>query len=108
MPFLWKKSRSDCSGGAVYLTVPWLCACVLAFQIEKCAKGRDGMWYCCALGLFFSGASLMAERFREMVYGDSKFYLWLLAFLIFAILLAKQIWQICYRIEKWNQNLRLH
>lgn len=105
LPFLAKKEQISLFRGAVYLTVPWLCTCVLAFQIEKYAKGRDGIWYCCTLGLFFAGVSLMAGRFRETVYGDGKFYLWLLAFLIFALLLAKQIWQICHRIEKWNKNL---
>jgi hypothetical protein len=107
LPFLVKKEQISMFRGAVYLMAPWLCTCVLAFQIEKYAKGRDSIWYCCALGLFFSGISLGTENFQETVYGNEAFYLWLIVFFVFAAVLANQIWQICHQAEKWNRNLYL-
>ena len=59
----------------------------------------------CALGLFIIGIGLTAGRFLGTVYGDGKFYAWLIALLIFAALLAMQIWQIRHEIEEWNKNL---
>ncbi len=105
LPFLAEAERINVFRGAVYLMVPWLCTCVLALQIEKYVRGRDGIWCCCAVGAFICGISLMAGKIRETVYGSGKFYIWVIAFFIFAVVLAKQIWQICHEIESWNQNL---
>ncbi len=105
LPFLAQKEQISLFRGAVYLTVPWMCTCVLAFQIEKYVKGQDSVWYCCALGLFIIGIGLTAGRFLGTVYGDGKFYAWLIALLIFAALLARQIWQIRHEIEEWDKNL---
>lgn len=105
LPFLAGAERINVFRGAVYLMVPWLCTCVLALQIQKYVKGRDGIWCCCALGAFICGISFVAGIFREIVYGSGKFYIWVIAFFVFAVVLAKQIWQICHEIESWNQNL---
>lgn len=105
LPFLGGAERINVFRGAVYLMVPWLCTCVLALHIEKYVKGRDGVWCCCALGAFICGTSLVAGKIWETVYGSGKFYIWVVAFFVFAVVMTKQIWQICHEIESWNQNL---
>lgn len=107
LPFLVRYERISIFRGAVYLMTPWLCTCALAFQIEKYAKGRDGVWYCCALGLFFCGIGLAAGNFQETVHGNGAFYVWLIVFFAFAAILAKQIWQICHEAENWSRSLFL-
>lgn len=87
---------------AVYLMVPWMCTCVLALQIEKYAKGRETVWYCAACGFFLCGGSVISGRSGEILYGDSKFYLWLISFCVLAVCFAKQIWHIWHETEEWN------
>ncbi|EOS26829.1 hypothetical protein C806_00420 [Lachnospiraceae bacterium 3-1] len=87
---------------AVYLMVPWLSACIVAFQIEKYTRGRETVWYCTAWGCFLWGVHGIGSKLREMVYGEEKFYLWFIAFCICIVFFAKQIWQIYQETEEWR------
>lgn len=102
IPFVVRQGTLGVFRTAVYLMVPWLCTCVLTLQIEKYVKGRETVWYCAACGFFLWGAGIMSGEIREMIYANGKFYLWIMAFCVFAAFFAKQIWQIRHRTEEWN------
>lgn len=90
---------------AVYLLVPWLGTCAVAFQIEKYVKGREGIWCCAAFALFLCCAALIGKKFWEHAYGAGVFSFWLIALAVFVANLAKQIWQIRCGAKGWKQQL---
>lgn len=105
LAFLVQDGGIGAARGAVYLLVPWLCACVLGIQVERYARGREGVWYCGICGCFLCGAGLAGGEYQKFVYSSGKFYLWVFALLASVVLLARQVWQISHRVEEWKWNL---
>lgn len=100
--FIVRQGTMGMLRAAVYLIVPWLCACVLAFQIEKYAKGGDTVWYCTALGCFLCMGCVISGQSGGIIYDGSQFYLWMIAFCALLVCFARQIWHIRHGAEEWN------
>ncbi len=100
--FIVRQGTMGMLRAAVYLMVPWLCTCVLAFQIEKHAKGGDTVWYCTACGCFLCMGCVISGQSGGIIYDRSKFYLWLVVFFALSICFARQIWHIRHGAEEWN------
>ena len=105
VPWIVQDEGLSTFRAAVYLIVPWLGTCTIAFQIEKHVKGREGIWCCTVFALFLCCAALLGRNFWEHVYGNGAFYFWLAALAVFAANMANQIWQIRCRAKGWKQNL---
>ena len=110
VPWIVQEGGFSSLRAAVYLLVPWVGTCAIAFQIEKYVKGREGIWCCAAFAMFLCAPSLAGRQFWQQIYGHGTFYLWLAALVVFAAAMGNQVWRICCAskgLEEWKWNLFL-